>query len=365
MLLPNQQLLSTGTRSSIGSRTFVADIVLTKLAQDGSVLDARGYDIPSTLCGVDVLGLANDGAGGFYVAGRCGGPQSFLLHARADGDATLDLIGDIQSLRLNVLEPIGDGVFLAGSSVETDPSVAFPLNAIRLSADGSVVYSKRYDGCPAAPDGIPSAAIVGPQGEVTIAGSGGAQHNGLVLRILPDGNVGFATFPGYGFGVGSVFLLDSIAELPTTGYIAGASAVRFTGTEPEDVSSAALVGLDAAGHVRWSQRYTYGAPGNYARSGSVAVRLTDDGGALATAHVQDLTDPLGGFLWAFKPFAKDGGIDFSPGAATVKPLGVVDLDCFMTATDRAVTVTSVPITPRSIAVSSTPAVLDVAQQTAQ
>jgi hypothetical protein len=228
-----------------------------------------------------------------------------------------------------------------------------------------VVYSKRYDGCPSAPDGIPSAAIVGPQGEVTIAGSGGAQHNGLVVRILPDGNVGFATFPGYGFGVGSVFLLDSIAELPTTGYVAGASAVRFTGTEPEDVSSAALVGLDAAGHVRWAQRYTYGAPGNYARSGSVAVRLTDDGGALATAHVQDLADPLGGFLWAFKPFAKDGGIDFLPGAATVTPLGIVDLDCFMTATDRAVNVTSMPITPRSVAVSSTPAALDVAQETVQ
>jgi len=368
LIRPLRVRSTTDAALVVASRAFISggDIVLTRLAQDGTVIDARGYDVPIDVCSVAITALANDGAGGVYVTGTCGGdPPSFLLHARADGDATLSLIGDIQSLRLNVIEPIGDGVFLAGSSVETTPSVAFPLNAIRLAADGSVIYSKRYDGCASAPDGIPSAAIVGSQGEVTIAGSGGAQHNGLVLRILPDGNVGFATFPGYGFGVGSVFLLDSIVELPTTGYVAGASAVRFTGIEPEDVSSAALVGLDAAGHVLWSQRYTYGAPGNYARSGYVAVGLTDDGGALATAHVQDPADPLGGFLWAFKPFAKDGSIDFSPGAATVTPLGVIDLDCSMIATDRAVTVTSMPVAVQSIPVSSTPVTLDEAQQTAQ
>src|SRR5204863_3153034 len=103
------------------------------------------------------------------------------------------------------------------------------LFALRLAADGNVVYAKRYVGCPSAPDAIPSAAIVGGQGEVTMVGSGGAQHNGVFVRLRPDGSVGFATFPGFGFGLGSVFLLDSFVELPTTGYIAGASSVRFTG----------------------------------------------------------------------------------------------------------------------------------------
>src|SRR5262249_11353368 len=122
---------------------------------------------------------------------------------------------------------------------------------------------------------------------------------------------------------------------------------------------------DAAGHVLWADRYSFGAPGNYARSGYVAVRLTDDGGAVATAQVQDLADPLGGFLWAFKPFAQDGSIDFTPGAATPTPLEIAALDCSMTATAHAVTVTSMPVGVRSVAVSSTPVALDEAQETAQ
>src|SRR5262249_56028660 len=130
-----------------------------------------------------------------------------------------------------------------------------------------------------APDAIPSQALVGPQGEVTIAGSGGAQHNGTFVRILPDGSLGFATFPGFGFGVGSVFLLDSLAELPTTGYVAGASHIRFNGIEPDETASTGLVGLDAAGHIRWAMRYSFGAPGAYVPSGPTAVRLTADAAA--------------------------------------------------------------------------------------
>ena len=53
---------------------------------------------------------------------------------------------------------------------------------------------------------------------------GGAQRNGTFVRILPNGDLGFATFPGFGFGVGSVFLLDSLAELPTTGYVVASIA---------------------------------------------------------------------------------------------------------------------------------------------
>ena len=118
---------------------------------------------------------------------------------------------------MNVVEPIGDDLFLAGSVTEGGDA----LVAFRLGADGTLTYAKRYDGCDEAPDAIPSAAIVGSQGEVTIAGSGGAQHNGLLLRLLADGRVGFVAFPGFGFGAADVFLLDSFAELPTTGYVAG------------------------------------------------------------------------------------------------------------------------------------------------
>jgi hypothetical protein len=205
---------------------------------------------------------------------------------------------------------------------------------------------------------------VGSQGDVTIAGSGGAQHNGILLRILTDGSVGFAAFPGFGFGAGSVFILDSLAELPTTGYVVGGSFVKLTVEEPEGIASAALVGLDAAGNILWANRYTSGDAGAYETSAHVGVRLSDDGGVVATALLRDSADPLSGRLWAFKPFAKDGSIAFLPGTARVDPLDVVDLPCSFTASDQSVGVEQHPIGARAVVVTSTPVSLAVAQQTA-
>jgi hypothetical protein len=162
-----------------------------------------------------------------------------------------------------------------------------------------------------------------------------------------------------------VFLLDSIAELPTTGYVAGGSTVRFTATAPENVPSAALVGLDATGALLWANRYTFGPAAAYVSSGQVGVRLTDDGGVLAAALVEDPAHPLDGFLWTFKPFAKDGSISFSPDAVTVSPLAVTNLPCSLTATDTSLTVQAASMTPSSVNVSSVPVQVTTGQQTAQ
>jgi hypothetical protein len=121
--------------------------------------------------------------------------------------------------------------------------------------------------------------------------------------------------------------------------------------------------LDAAGRVLWATAYTFGAPGTYAASGQLGVRLSDDGGVVASALVSDPADPLGGRLWAFKPFAKDGTIDFLPGAATASSLAVANLPCFMTASDIDVPLTPIPMTSRRVPATSTPVTLDVAQQT--
>jgi hypothetical protein len=359
-LLP-LRLRSAGDGTMVAvSRTITAPILLTTLAQDGSVVDARAYDVPLEVCNVDVTALASDGGDGWYVTGSCvGAGSSFLLHAQG-GTATFRLL-EIPSSRLNVVEQIGGDAFLAGRMNDGLDA----LVALRMRPDGSLAYAKRYAGCVSAPDAIPSKAVVGPLGEVTIAGSGGAQHNGLVLRLLPDGSVGFASFPGFGFGAGSVFLLDSIAELPTTGYVAGGSLVKLTGSVPESTPSAALVGLDAAGHILWANRYTYGGPGTYAATGHTAVRLADDGGVVTTALVTDPGDPLGGRLWAFKPFAKDGSIPLQSDAATILPLDVTDLACSMTASDLTVGVGERAIGTRTVVATSAPAALTVAQQTAQ
>ena len=339
-----------------------APLLLTHLSQDGSAIDARAYDPPYDACGIDPKGLASDGAGGAWVTGPCVGGTShgFLLHA--EPDRTSFWLLDQDFLHVKIVEAIGRDVFLAGQG-----AFEGALVAARMTPEGTLVYSKRYDACAAAPDAIPSQALVGPQGEVTIAGSGGAQHNGTFVRILPDGSLGFATFPGFGFGVGSVFLLDSLAELPTTGYVAGATHVRFNGVEPDETDSTGLVGLDAAGHIRWAMRYSFGAPGAYVPSGPTAVHLSDDGGVLVTA-VLDTGDPANfdaGRIWAFKPFAKDGTIDFVPGAAIALPLGISELDCSMTASDFPIQLTPVDVPSRSVSLVSVPVTLDVAQQTAQ
>ncbi len=358
-LYPVRVRSSSDATMTMLSRTITAPLVLTRVAQDGTALDGRGYDVPLDACNVDPTALAPDGAGGAWIGGYCvGGVRTFLLHAGRD-TTSLWLL-DAEFIRLKVVEAIGRDAFVAGSV-----GLEEALFALRITPEGSVVYSKRYDACPAAPDAIPSAAIVGPQGEVTIAGSGGAQHNGTLVRILPDGGLGFARFPGFGFGVGSVFVLDSLAELPTTGFVAGGSHVQFVAQEPDNVPSTALVGFDAAGHIQWAKRYSFGGPGAYAAAGQVAVRPSDDGGVVATAVVSDPADPLGGRLWAFKPFVKNGDITFLPGAATALPLAISELDCTMTASDVAIPLTSLSLSPRSVPVASTPVALDVARQTAE
>lgn len=350
---------STDGTLLVASRQGTAPILVTRVAQDGTVLGARGYDVSLDTCNVDPKALASDGAGGAWVAGGCiGRDRSFLLHAGATRTAFWVL--DFPFFRIRVLEAIGDDVFVSG-----DGTADFALIGVRIRPDGTIVYAKRYLACPAARDGIPSAALVGAQGEITIAGSGGAQHNGALVRILPDGNLGFATFRGFSFGAGSVFLLDSLAELPTTGFVAGGTHVRFTAQEPDNVSSTALLGFDAGGRLQWARRYAFGGPGDYRASGQVAVRLSDDGGGVTTALVDDPLDPLGGFLWSFKPFAKNGHIDFLPGAATALPLDVVELDCPMTASDVPLALTPVAVPARSVSVASAPMTLAVAQQTAQ
>jgi hypothetical protein len=362
-LLRPMRVRATNDGALLVASTALDTLVLTWLAQDGTLLDARGFQIPLDTCTMFLTALSGDGAGGHLVVGGCGGGKTFLVRVPAVGSPSLTLLDPGAGAKTNprVVESIGQDAFIAGQI--SDPSDA--MFAVRLGSQGELVWSKRYEACVSAPDLIPSAAIVGQQETVTLAGSGGAQHNGMVVRLLSDGSVGFATFPGFGFGAGSVFLLDSFAELPTTGYVAGGSSVRFTGDTPENVASAALLGLDATGAVLWANRYTFGPAAAYIPSGQVGVRLTDDGGILATALVQDLVHPLDGFLWAFKPFAKNGAIPFSPDAVTVSPLGVTNLSCSLTAGNTAITVQAALMTPQAVNVSSVPVQVSVSQQTPQ
>jgi len=63
---------------------------------------------------------------------------------------------------------------------------------------------------------------------------------------------------------------------------------------------------------------------------------------VATALAVAPSDPLGGWLWAFKARAKDGSIEFSPDTVQVTPLEITDLPC--TLSDAPLTVTATQTT---------------------
>ena len=97
-------------------------------------------------------------------------------------------------------------------------------------------------------------------------------------------------------------------------------------------------------------------------SSTIARVVSGRQGDLATALVADSTHPLGGRLWAWKPFAKDGSIAFSAGAA-VSALEILDLPCTLTAQDSLVDIRATPVAGRSVSVSSKGAQFVVAKQT--
>ncbi|HWP67478.1 MAG TPA: hypothetical protein VNO26_16395 [Candidatus Limnocylindria bacterium] len=233
-VLPRRVPSSDDAELLVVSRIPTAPILLTRLAQDGSVTDARAYDVAGSSCGVNPVGLVSDGAGGAWVAGSCDGgeAQAFLLHAGRDGTSLWTLHSEF--LRIDLVERIGSDAFVAGRE----------------------------------------------------------RRAGRIRRCGPR-------------------------------------AMGDAGCPP----------------ALWSGRRALER--RRRRRGNRAARAP----------------PLGA-LWAFKPFARDGFLDFLAGTASADPLGIASLDCSMTASDANVEVVPVSVAVKSVALTSTPRTLDVAAQTA-
>jgi hypothetical protein len=146
-----------------------------------------------------------------------------------------------------------------------------------------------------------------------------------------------------------VFVLDSIAELPTTGYVASGSTVRLTRPAPESSSGVALLQVDAVGNPVWAKRYTLqSAQGQYLLAGQTDMKLTDDGGIFVTGIVQHDPPGVAADLWAMKVFAKDGSVAFTAGKAVATAIdvppdnAVIALPCSLAAAPWNVTATDEP-----------------------
>lgn len=142
--------------------------------------------------------------------------------------------------------------------------------------------------------------------ELLVVGSSGALHEGLLLRLRPDASVAVGVFPTFGPGASDVSVLQSIAELPTTGYVVSGSHrdVLAPDGSRERHMAPFVAWLDSGGSVLFARRLWL--DDGVAETSSPRIELTTDGGlvmAATRARPGDQHD-----LWNLKAFARDGAV---------------------------------------------------------
>ncbi len=360
----SMQMLDSSLRV-LTSGADVASFGLLDIGQAGGVYGHRVLTLSDAGCAPSPNGLASDGSGGAYVAGTCNDrKRGFVVHVAADGSVmfAITLADAASAVVPTLLLGVAGDAFIGGVLHPSSGNDA--MFALRLDPSGKTKVSQSYAGCAAAPDVAPTAGIVNTNGDVTLVGSSSANHVGFLGRLRADGSVAFASFPGLGLGLSTVFVINSVAELPTTGYVVGGSTVDVTGSGVTTTAAAALVGLDAIGHTLWSKRYTLLESGAPVASGFPGIRLSDDGGVVVVAIADDAAGGTGGRIFALEAVAKDGslaGIDTA--RAQVDGLGITDVQCALSASAWTAKLAPLATTASSRAVSVEPVTLGVANVT--
>jgi hypothetical protein len=170
-----------------------------------------------------------------------------------------------------------------------------------------------------------------------------------VARLKKDGRLAFANFPGFGSGLSKVFVINAMAELPTTGFVVAGSALDLLAPDGTSAATTSIfvAGLDAIGRSLWAKRYVLAGH----RSADFAgLHLTDDGGVVVASVAAHAGAPGAG-LWAMKAWAKDGGLGGAPGV-TEETLAVTNPACAAETTPWNAVVESTPAETRSVATLS-------------
>lgn len=227
----------------------------------------------------------------------------------------------------------------------------------RVDAAGAVQWAKRYGGCDAAPELVFTAGIVHSSGDALLVGRDGSPQRGFVMRLKPDGTLGYFTSPWTGTNLEDV-ALHSVAELPTGGLLVAGRYVPYT---PND--NVLLAMLDAVGQPLWAKIFRPGPLGTLPAPDAhfASLRLTDDGGVMLAA-ISNQPQPGDGSIWAMKLPAKDGQMTFT-GSPESADLVLQDNGCMTGELPWAVDVHDLPVPEPTIrSVTVTPAALDVASQ---
>jgi hypothetical protein len=311
----------------------VASFGLLDIGQAGGIYNYQTVTVNDVNCAPTPRAFVADGAGGFYVAGACNDAQrGFVMRVAAEGTRGFAMtIADRagSAVSPSVLVAVGGGLVVSG---EIHPATGHDLMfVVRLDASGVPKAASAYEGCNDATDVSPTAGMANANGDVTLVGSASAHHVGFLGRLKSDGSVAFASFPGLDLGLSKIFVINAVAELPTTGYVVAGSTVDLLGAEPTNTPATALVGLDSIGRTLWSKRFTLFDAGVPVASGFPSMRLSDDGGVVLAAAAQARGGGEGGRLWAFEAVAKDGTL---PGLAVdraqLTDLGIIDVTCALT-----------------------------------
>lgn len=215
------------------------------------------------------------------------------------------------------------------------------VSAVKMDRSLGVLFANRYAGSCENNRRL-DATFARPavlRSELLVVGSSGSGHEGLLLRLRPDGSVAVGSFPSYGPGASDIAPLQSIVELPTTGYVVSGThrdTLAPAGSR-EQLPAPYLAWLDGGGSVLFARRLTL--DGGTAPTSSPRIEITEDGG-LVLAATRDGGDAQHD-AWTLKAFAKDGTV--VDDRVEVAPLAFKATACSVVA--GAIAVTPQPITP--------------------
>lgn len=297
-----------------------------KVGADGDLKWARRLAVPAYReTWLRLSAATSDGEGGYYVAGTYG---EHVLDATTSADAwvmRLSPAGDILwSKRIggpaegNMVRSIvafEGGVVVSGSTWSQARALWSPF-VYRLDRQGSLRFAEglAVDDCQGGDDrgGHLIDSLLTQDGDLLFAYHGTHQGNvsGLV-RLKPDGT--FAWSSQFGAGAANELgpVVTGLVELPLGGYVA---AGTYSGAQT--ASDWWLAGLDALGRPTWAQRLgAIDVPESTGRDedGYPSLVLTNDGGLILGGYGEAHAYPQDALV-VMKVFAKDGHIDFAPGA---------------------------------------------------
>jgi len=334
-----------------------------KVGQAGGVAWSKSFDLPAASESgpygdsndqKKLTDAISDGAGGMSVIGTylpdgsgAGLTNGLVLRVDRDGNVTRSMALRDSSMHVypTVIVASPQGSLVSGYLWTDTPGFKFTAFALLIKPDGTLGWSKAFQGCADAPDARPAAGLLSAKGDLVLTGSIGSYRRGFIVRFTPEGTLSHSSMPWTGSNL-SYFSPSAIRELPTTGYLI---AGRFTKDyEPEDTFVASI---DVAGSPLWLQRYVIESsePGLPAESSYPGLALTDDGGAMVLTHAtwQGAGD---GSLWLFKALARDGTLPFDAAKAGTVPYSLESASCAIAASDwsPAVAELSVSATPRTV-----------------